>query len=63
MLAVADTGNSAVVKKVSSTIAKDLGQKGRARYLAQLDMSWDGQFSDRNAKKKEAILVAWSELE
>ena len=51
-------------KKVSSTIAKDLGLKGYARYLkTRLDTSPLEGFNGYSSKSQEAILCAWSELE
>lgn len=62
MLAAGAEGNHAVFKKVKSTLAKDLGQKGRARYLAHLDTSWAPTYSQLSDKQKEALQAAWSEL-
>ena len=62
MLAAGARGNHAVFKKVKSTLAKDLGQKGRARYLAQLDTSWAPEYSDLPPNQQEAVQAAWSEL-
>lgn len=51
-------------KKVSSTIAKDLGLKGYARYLrTRLDTSPLEGFDGYSSKSQEAVLCAWSELE
>ncbi|MBI1954953.1 MAG: hypothetical protein HYS38_01005 [Acidobacteria bacterium] len=62
MLAAADHGIKAVFKKVKSTIAKDLGQKGWARYLSNLDTSGFPNFSLLTEKQREAVLAGWSEL-
>ena len=62
MLAGGARGMKAVFKKVNSTIAKDLGQKGRTRYLANLDTSFIPGFSKLPAKRQEALHAAWSEL-
>ncbi len=62
MLAAASKGMTAVFKKVKSTIAKDLGKKGRARYLATLDTSHFPGYADLSDKQREALQAAWSEL-
>jgi hypothetical protein len=62
ILAGARLGIHAVFKKRKSTIAKDLGQKGRAKYLANLDTSNFPNFQGYKDKEKEAIYSAWSEL-
>ncbi len=61
-IAAANRGLKWIFKKVKSTIAKDLGQKGRAHYLAQLDTSSLPEYDSRSEKEKEAILAAWSGL-
>ena len=62
-LASARCGVMAVYKKVKSTIAKDLGLKGRARYLeTELDISVIPKFSNFTDKEQEAVLCAWSQL-
>jgi hypothetical protein len=55
-------GIKSVSRKVKSTIAKDLGLKGRGRYLATLNTSAMAGFSEFKDKVQEAILVAWSGL-
>jgi hypothetical protein len=56
-------GMSGIFKKVKSTIAKDLGLKGRAHYLdTSLDTSVITGFDSRSDKEKDAILAGWSEL-
>jgi hypothetical protein len=62
ILAGGAQGIRAVFKKMKSTIAKDLGQKGRPKYLANLDTSWVPEFASFAEKQKEAIQAAWSEL-
>lgn len=61
-IAAAKCGINAVFKKVRSTIAKDLGLKGKAHYLQSLDTSSILGYDERSDIKKEAILAAWSEL-
>jgi hypothetical protein len=62
-IAAANSGMKAVFKKVKSTIAKDLGLKGRARYLAAgLDTSLIPDFQTYSDKVRDATLAAWSEL-
>ncbi|MBW2596100.1 MAG: hypothetical protein JRC93_09025 [Deltaproteobacteria bacterium] len=56
-------GMSGIFKKVKSTIAKDLGLKGRGHYLqTELDTSVIPMFDSKSDKEKEAILAGWSEL-
>ena len=56
-------GMNAIFKKLKSTIAKDLGLKGRAHYLqTSLDTSVIPGFGGRGGKEQEAILAGWSEL-
>jgi len=55
-------GINPVDKKVKSTLAKDLGGKGKAKYLATLDTSCFPDFSRSSVKLQEAILAGWSEL-
>jgi hypothetical protein len=62
IIAAANRGLRKVPKKVKSTIAKDLGQKGRAHYLSVLDTSHFQTFESESEKTKEAILAGWSEL-
>jgi len=50
-------------KKVKSTIAKDLGLKGKGKYLqTKLDTSVIDDFDSYNTKAQEAILAGWSSL-
>lgn len=51
-----------IVKKVKSTIAKDLGQKGKAKYLQTMDTSCFPALADLDEKEHEAALTVWSGL-
>jgi hypothetical protein len=51
-----------IARKRKSTIAKDLGLKGRARYLSTFDTSAIPTFDELDALVQEAALVAWSDL-
>lgn len=63
LLHVANVGAEKVVRKVKSTIAKDLGLPGRATSLkTDLDTSLIPEYERAPEKIKDAILVAWSEL-
>ena len=54
---------SGIFRKVKSTIAKDLGLKGRGHYLqTELDTSVIPGFGSKSEKEKDAILAGWSEL-
>jgi phosphohistidine swiveling domain-containing protein len=58
-----NVGVNKVVRKVKSTIAKDLGLIGKASALkTDLDTSIMPEFKDASEKVREAILIAWSEL-
>jgi hypothetical protein len=62
-MAAAMSGVNGIFKKVKSTIAKDLGFKGRGHYLqTSLDTSVIPNYADKSEKEQEAILAAWSEL-
>ena len=61
-LACAICGLTTACKKVKSTIAKDLGLKGRAHYLEILNTCVIPSFSSCTDKEQEAILCAWSDL-
>src|SRR5581483_8291999 len=62
-LACANVGLKRAFRKIKSTIAKDLGMKGRARYLdTQVDKTVIPGFDKYSDKVREAILAAWSEL-
>lgn len=58
--AAAQKGIKFITRKTKGAIAKDLGQKGRSKYIANLDTSWITNFEKQNAKTQESILVAWS---
>lgn len=50
-------------KKIKSTIAKDLGLKGKARYLeTKLDTTIIDGYENYKDIEKESILIAWSIL-
>jgi hypothetical protein len=60
-LVAAQAGCCNVYRKMGSTIAKDLGLKGKGKYLkTKLDTSAIADFEDYPVKAQEAILVAWS---
>lgn len=60
-LAAAQAGCNRVYSKMSSTVAKDLGLKGKGKYLkTNLNTSAIDDFDSYPAKTQEAILVAWS---
>jgi len=62
-IAVANTGLGKVFKKVARTLAKDLGQKGKAKYLkVGLDTSVIVGYDDLTDKGRDAVNCAWSEL-
>jgi len=62
-LVAENNGIKEIFKKVKSTIAKDLGIKGRGKYLkTNLDTSVIPNFYSYNDKTKESIKAAWSEL-
>ena len=62
-VAAANRGIKAVFKKMNVTLAKDLGGKGKAKYLKTLDTSAFPGFSELQEKKQEAIIAGWSALE
>jgi hypothetical protein len=62
-IAAAEAGITGVFKKVKSTIAKDLGFKGRGHYLqSALDTSLIPEYEQSGDRAQDAILAAWSEL-
>ena len=64
IMSAAEAGCARACRKVKSTIAKDLGMKGKGKYLeTQLDTSTVTDFDSYNTKQQEAILVGWSCLE
>jgi hypothetical protein len=63
-LAAILAGATSVLKKINSTIAKDLGLKGKAKYLkSQLDTSPLADFEQHSSKEQEALIAGWSGLE
>lgn len=63
ILAAGNSGCKESCKKVKATIAKDLGLKGKAKYLSsKLDTGPIPNFDNFPDKMQEAILVAWSSL-
>ncbi len=62
IIAAANNGITAVYKKGKGTIAKDLGLKGRAKYLQGFDTTHFADYEKLNDKEKDAVLVAWSVL-
>ncbi len=63
ILSAGDRGITRVGRKMKATIAKDLGMKGRAKYLAtKLDRSAIEGFDEKAPKIQEAMLAAWSAL-
>lgn len=64
LMSAAEAGCDIACRKVKSTIAKDLGMKGKGRYLeTKLDTSCVTDFDSYKTKQQEAILVGWSCLE
>lgn len=62
-LAASNQGIIHVFKKVKSSIAKDLGLKGKARYLnTSLNTSLIKDFDNYSGKSQDAILGGWSKL-
>ncbi len=60
-LAAAEKGCMSVCRKVKATIARDMGLKGKAKYLeTKLDTSPIPEFHNYSQKEREAILAAWS---
>ncbi|WMI72118.1 hypothetical protein RBH88_03190 [Aminobacterium sp. MB27-C1] len=61
LMSGAEAGCSIACRKVKSTIAKDLGMKGKGKYLeTKLITSPIAGFDSYNTKRQEAILVGWS---
>ena len=64
LMTAGEAGLAAAHRKVKSTIAKDLGLKGKGKYLeTELDTSLVLSFDSYDTKRREAILAAWSCLE
>jgi hypothetical protein len=59
-LLCANIGNDNVIRKVKQTIAKNLGFKGKSKYLKEVEFDNIEGYDNCNEKIKEAILVAWS---
>ncbi len=57
-----ELGIKPVFKKVKSTIAKDLGQKGKAKYLLTMDTSAFPELAGMDGTTQEAALAAWSAM-
>lgn len=55
-------GIKQIDRKVKNTLAKDLGMKGKAKYLNKLDYSCIPGFADYSKNEQEALLAAWSQL-
>lgn len=62
LVACGQFGLRAAFKKVKSTIAKELGLKGKGKYLLTFDTSAIKDFGSFPEKTQEAILAAWTEL-
>jgi len=62
IIAATNSGLRKVPRKTKSSIAKDLGLKGRPKYLADLDTTPLDGYGGLTEKIREAVLVAWSEL-
>jgi hypothetical protein len=64
LMAAGEKGCEHACRKVKSTISKDLGMKGRAKYLeTEFDPSALAEFGSLSAKEKEAVLAGWSCLD
>ena len=64
LMSAAEKGCKIACRKVKSTIAKDLGMKGKGKYLeTKLETSQIANYDSYHSKEKEAILVGWSCLE
>jgi hypothetical protein len=61
-IACCEIGLKAVFKKVKATIAKDLGLKGKGKYLKTLNTSVIANYASLPEKGQEAAMAAWSEL-
>ncbi len=63
-IAASNQGITSISKKVKSSIAKDLGLKGRASSLdTSLNISLIKDFKNYSDKSRDAILAAWSKLD
>lgn len=64
LMTAAEKGCGIACRKVKSTIARDLGMKGKGKYLeTKLDTKPIANYDSYKTKEKEAILVGWSCLE
>lgn len=64
LMSAAEAGCAAAIRKVKSTMAKDLGVKGKGKYLeTKLDTGPIAGFDSYSSKQQEAILMGWSCLE
>ena len=64
LMVAAEVGCASACRKVKSTIAKDLGMKGKGKYLeTKLDTTIISSFDSYKAKQQEAILAGWSCLD
>lgn len=64
LMAAGESRCAHACRKVKSTISKDLGMKGKAKYLeTQFDSSVLPEFEKLSTKQKEAVLVGWSCLD
>ena len=61
-VAAGNCGIKALYKKRKNTLAKDLGFKGRGKYLQLLDTSVIAGFESLSPKVQEAVICAWSGL-
>ena len=60
-LIAANKGSDNVIRKVNSSIAKELCHKGKAKYLkTDIDLNDIKNYSKSSQKINEAIIVAWS---
>ena len=63
-LCAAEKGNPNVIRKVKSTIAKDLGLPGKPKSLiTDLDQTKFPELDGKPEKEWEAMIAGWSELE
>ena len=58
--AAAQEGIVIVPRKVKSTIAKDIGLKGKPKYLSTADMSAFPEFATYSSELQDAVLAAYS---
>lgn len=58
--AIRESMDIPISRKVQTTLAKDLGAKGKAKYLKGLDYSVFSDWDNYSDKVRESILAAWS---